>query len=89
VTDRYYVLEDGVALPRVTQVGRGQAQTIYPFDTILPGQSFLVPHEQGKSVAVVAAQITEKKGWRFATRLMNEGVRVWRLHPKVTDGERS
>ena len=83
---RYYVLEDNVPLPPITRhTAAGMSR--YPFETMEVGQSFLVPHESGASAAVLAVQYAKQRGraWRFATRVTNEGLRVWRLPPIAKD----
>jgi hypothetical protein len=60
---------------------RGSRASIYPFDDMDVGDSFLVPFETKAAKAVhAAAQVARRRlGRTFAVRAVAEGTRVWRI----------
>ena len=77
-------IEKGVPLPQRTGAGR---RTIYPFDTMQSGDSFLVPSDldtdEDKQLARVARSCVlanRRHGvqGRFIARAEKTGIRVWR-----------
>lgn len=76
-------IESGIPIPpRAGGTGRPSK---YPFDQLKPGDSFLVPHHDGNPVVTVrrmAAAVkgaAKRTGWKFTTRRLSEGLRVWRV----------
>lgn len=72
-----YVIEKGVALPKGK---RAEKSTKYPFKSMEVGDSFLVP--DGTNVVSLRAHASASGralGRRFSVRLVEQGVRIWRV----------
>lgn len=50
----------------------------YPWKEMDIGDSFFVADGNQKSIACAAYQATARLGWRFITRTVDGGIRVWR-----------
>ena len=55
--------------------------TKWPLAQIQPGDSFLVPPEKALRVRYAASQFVRRTQpkWRFATRTVKGGLRIWRV----------
>lgn len=52
----------------------------YPWGDLLPGDSFLMQTDNPNNATNAARQAARKRpGWKFTTRKLPEGVRVWRV----------
>ena len=80
-------IEKGVPLPPPTHRGRKPISK-YPFEGMAVGDSFLIPAETPDELRKVQSQVGgaishfRRQGyweWRFATRQLNKGLRVWRI----------
>ena len=83
-----FQIDKNVELPPAQEV---VAKQRYPFDVMNPGDSFLVPTEEGKTgrqlmqrISPSISRYAAKTGRKFTTRIVDEGVRVWRLPDEVT-----
>lgn len=66
-----YQIEKGIPIP-------DGINSLYPFRQMEVGDSFLI---RGKTASQVAGAVNSAKirtGWKFKTRTIPEGVRVWR-----------
>jgi hypothetical protein len=61
-------------------------RTKYRFKELEIGESFLVPYEDGDEHALAANRVqsaaraaAKSTGWKFTTRKLNTGIRVWRV----------
>jgi hypothetical protein len=72
-----FQIEKGVPIPP----RRGGGESIYPFDAMEVGDSFLVPNGTKSTKALHSAAQTAKKrlGRSFAVRAVANGTRVWRI----------
>lgn len=72
-----FKIEDGIPIPQ-----RGFTK-VYPFGDLAVGQSFLVPTDEASKkrarVSSAANMHGKKHNSRFATRIVEGGVRVWRV----------
>jgi hypothetical protein len=80
-----YEIDAGVELPKRS---RKSASWKYPLDALDPGESFLVPLEEGEAVPTVMSRLrgacagAKKRAdgsARFTVREVEGGVRVWRI----------
>jgi hypothetical protein len=78
-----FTVESGIPVP--ARKGGRAGGSKYPFATMEIGQSFLVDSETkiGTIRSAVGAFTKTHKGYRFAIRQTDEGVRVWRVALKV------
>lgn len=51
----------------------------YPFDEMLVGDSFVVPHREVSRVRYAKEKYERSEGGKFVTRNMYDGIRVWRV----------
>ena len=74
-------IESGIPIPI-----KGSQKTIYPFQDMAVGDSFFVPVKNGKTPAqtrngitgVISYHTKAHPGRRFASRIVEGGVRFWR-----------
>lgn len=66
------------------------SRAIYPFATMVVGDSFFVPYSDGetnikaqKRLCAAAYKHTKKYGKVFQTSMLQAGVRVWCIDPKA------
>lgn len=72
-----YVIEKGVALPKGK---RSEKSTKYPFKSMEVGDSFLVPDFTSIVSLRSQASVTGRTlGKKFSVRLVEQGVRIWRV----------
>lgn len=69
-----YLIERGVPLPPGASTG-----PTYPWDKMAVGDSFFVPGKKQENMSSVASSAAKRRGWKFATRTVPGGVRVWRV----------
>src|SRR5208282_5891176 len=81
-------IEKGVPLPAAQETV--SKATRYPFDVMSVGDSFLVRREEGLSnrklmqrVSPAASRHASKNGRKYALRIVEDGVRVWRVEDPV------
>src|SRR5208282_54938 len=81
-------IEKGVPLPAAQETV--PKATRYPFDVMSVGDSFLVPREEGlpdrklmQRVSPAASRHASKNGRKYALRIVEDGVRVWRIEDSV------
>jgi len=69
-----YAVENNVPVPPKRYARKSK----YPFDTMAPNQSVLIP---GKTYAAVIGVLRKHKaeGKRFVVRNSDQGIRVWRI----------
>lgn len=81
-----FTVESGIPVP--ARKGGRAGGSKYPFATMEIGQSFLVDSETkiGTIRSAVGAFTKTHKGYRFAIRQTDDGVRVWRVALKA-EGE--
>lgn len=80
-------IDRNIPLPVAQEV---VAKTRYPFDVMNVGDSFLVPTEEGRTgrqlmqrVSPAASRHASRNGRKYALRIVEEGVRVWRVADPV------
>lgn len=73
-----YQVEPGVKVPTIKRC-RKRGGSKYPFFEMNVGDSFVVPTQQAAGVRRAAHYFSEREGWRFITRTVPEGLRVWRI----------
>jgi hypothetical protein len=78
-------IENSIPIPATKRPGAGRRGT-YPFAALEVGQSFFVPNQPGKTnrrlrtaIGGLAQYITKKTGYRFTSRTVEGGIRVWRV----------
>lgn len=79
--DTVYLIEHGIPIP---PRGNGRRDgSLYPFDAMQPGDSFLLPGPTataGKRASVAAASANKRLApRRFESRRVPEGARIWRV----------
>ncbi len=76
-----FVLETGVPIPKRVAPG-GRRGSKYPFAQMEVGQSFLVADPETKAATIRSAVGAFSKRYsdagKFAVRITEEGIRVWR-----------
>lgn len=83
-------LEDGVPVPPLAKARRPSGRKPkYPLADMVPSQSFLVPaigedekNRVTRCITYSACALRKREGfagWKFWTRHVDEGVRVWRI----------
>lgn len=77
-------IESGIPVP--PRVGGGGRPGKYPFEHMTPGDSFLVTYQDGQPPAHAARRLasatkgaSKRTGFKFTTRRLKDGVRVWRV----------
>jgi hypothetical protein len=70
-------VENGIPLPPAW--GRGKSVSWSFVAKMKVGQSFLADDRSQTRVAAKLQYWAEKLGWKFTTRKVDEGVRVWRV----------
>lgn len=69
-------VERGVKMPTINRNKKSK----YPWGDMKPGDSFLVPAENRKTVASLATTAGKRYKMKFATRQVEDGaLRVWRV----------
>ena len=71
-----YQIEKGIPAPEKYGVGRPSR---YPFADMEVGDSFFVPDAPANRLACAATWATKRYNRRFITRVVEHGVRVWRV----------
>jgi hypothetical protein len=72
-----FEIQKGLPVPTTRKTGRS-----YPFAQMAVGDSFLVPDaKRSCPIGTNAINFTKKHQptWKFTTRKLPEGVRVWRI----------
>jgi hypothetical protein len=74
-----FALEQGVPIPEACR--RTRNRCLFPFAKMEVGQSFFVPLEQAWTLSTSASQFQRKHPGhrRFTTRMVEGGVRCWRV----------
>lgn len=87
-----FKIESGIPLPSPRRARLGGKWGTLPFAKLEVGQSFLVPAkdmEQKKktrdSLSSTCATQGKKLDRRFVTRIMDDGIRVWRVEKDVPE----
>lgn len=80
-------IQKGVPLPPTQEV---VAKSRYPWDLMQVGDSFLVPLEEGKTarqlmqrISPAASRHAARTGRKYALRIVEDGVRIWRVEDPV------
>lgn len=70
------IIEESVPIPEQRRGGKK-----YPFAAMKPGDSFFVPGTKAETVAArnAAANYGKRHNWRFTTRWLQLGIRIWRV----------
>lgn len=69
------LIEKGVPIPAIVR-----EPTKYGFERMEVGDSmFFEGQKHGGKGAIAARVFAHKKGWRMTSRVMDGGVRVWRI----------
>ncbi len=82
-----FEIEKGVPIPAARPAGKGGRDSKYPFRELETGDSFVVPINGDAAEArrlrvnlmTRCNKYGKSMGRRFTTRLVPEGVRVWRV----------
>lgn len=56
-----------------------KGKSMYPFAAMKIGDSFLVPFENRNRVSVAMVTANRKIGKKFASKKVEDGIRVWRI----------
>lgn len=70
------VIEKGIPVPQMK--GRPKSEMTLIFEAMQPGDSFFVKMNRTKLHGQLS-YMRRKNGFKFATRTIEDGVRVWRL----------
>ena len=65
-------IEKNIPMPARTRTSK------YPFDKLTVGDSFFVQAKKG-TLAAAANSAAKRLGWKFSVRVVEGGVRVWRV----------
>ena len=75
-------IEKNIEMP-ISTFGRNQK---FPWDDMAPGDSFFIALVNGQSLRELSQNVNsaayhagKKRSWKFCTRKVDNGVRVWRL----------
>lgn len=68
-------IESNIPIPPA-HVSRGP---MYPFNDMQVADSFAVPRSEAKKIRTSASQFARRKGWKFASRVIGDQIRVWRI----------
>ena len=68
-------IEKGVPIPKSKPGGRKRK---YPFWDMEVGESVMIKGATAKSISGSLARAKRATGWKFTTRTVARGVRVWR-----------
>lgn len=87
VDNHTYTVEAGIPIPQRragTPVGHTYGSK-YPFDEMEVGDSILFPGKQARHMGSILNTanswcVHRNYEWMFCTRLMEDGVRLWRTH---------
>lgn len=82
-----FKIETGIEIPPRKQFSLPTPRAKYPFKIMETGQSFLVPLKETKGdgkklqarVSAACAAARKTTGRKFATRIVEHGIRVWRV----------
>lgn len=69
----YGVVEKDIPIPAPRQINKR-----YPYDNMEPGDSFLVPADEGHSAYIACKTWGKDAGMEWARRKVAAGVRIWR-----------
>lgn len=69
-----YKLEKGIPLPK-----RPGRKPTYPFEQMHIGDSFFVKNGKARSLRNSATNASRKSKHRYAVRIVEGGVRIWRV----------
>jgi len=69
-----FAIEKGIPIP-----GGSKLAPKYPFDKLDVNDSFFVPGARRATVGAAAYHFANKNGRKFTVRLVDDGVRVWRI----------
>jgi hypothetical protein len=58
-------------------IGKVGRPKIYPFEEMKPGESFFVPQDRLISVRQSMSRINKKSKYKFVSRRVDSGIRVW------------
>ena len=67
-------IENNIPIPAPHQQG-----VKYPFGELGVGDSFLAPPTKCQSLKAAASQYKRLHGVNFTTRIVEDGVRIWRI----------
>ena len=77
-----YEIEEGISIPESSRGQYGGGVQKYPVSRLDKiGQSFFVPDaiERYQSIRTAAINASKRRGFKVTVRIMNSGVRVWRI----------
>lgn len=81
-----YPIEKGVPVPPKHKYGHDHGRTtFFPWADMEVGDSFLVPERWRQPAAACSMAQTRFPGRRFISRVMPDGVRIWRVDPVIYD----
>ena len=64
-------IEKGIPIPERSK---------YPFAEMKPGDSIFIPGKKANQLSLAThTQKLRAKGWRFCSRTVDDGARVWRI----------
>jgi hypothetical protein len=72
-------IDKGVPIPRAKRGGPGKRPAIYPWMDMEIGDSFFAEGLTQAHLAAVGSYTERKTGWKFTTRKVPGGTRVWRI----------
>ena len=72
-------IDKGIPIPRARRGGRGRRPPLYPWSGMEVGDSFLAEGLTQQHVTAVSRYAARKHGWKFTTRVVEGGVRIWRI----------
>lgn len=73
-----YKIEKGIAIPE-PGAGRKKGVSKYPFAQMKVGDSFFVAGKKQEKFHSAMACTRRAQGFRFATRTVEGGIRIWRI----------
>lgn len=71
-------VESGIPVPPKPRPGGGASRK-YPFPSMEVGDSFFMPKGKPRVIATAACMFARPRGWKFTCRVVDGGVRVWRV----------
>jgi len=75
-----YTVERGVPIPNTAHGNKLQPLSFSgQLRSLKKGQSILVPDKTQERVAATGAVVCKKTGQKYTTRLVDGGVRIWRV----------
>jgi len=87
-----FIIEKNIPIPETGTNKLKYAYQQFPFKKMKPGDSFLIPaakNAEKKEIEKIRARVSahsglfrkyeKKTGWKFTTKVLNEGIRIWRV----------